>query len=166
MESHVYFGDKKMYKTYNIIGNTKDESWIGRTEPHQQKYGQYFYCYTKGLRGFTFYQDVKVHKAGWYLLRCNGFSTANSSENITTNGKPLANLFITVLNADGKPINTQQLLSTASVRLMPRRLARQTKEPVSDVPSSRESMRTRCRYVLTKPRMGMKYQTITPLRSA
>ena len=105
VESHVYFGDKKMYKTYNVIGNTKDESWIGRTEPHQQKYGQYFYCYTKGLRGFTFYQDVKVHKAGWYLLRCNGFSTANSSENITTNGKPLANLFITVLNADGKPIN-------------------------------------------------------------
>ena len=104
VESHVYFGDKKMYKTYNVIGNTKDESWIGRTEPHQQKYGQYFYCYTKGLRGFTFYQDVKVHKAGWYLLRCNGFSTANSSENITTNGKPLANLFITVLDAKGKPI--------------------------------------------------------------
>ena len=105
VKSHVYFGDKKMYKTYNVIGNTKDESWIGRTEPHQQKYGQYFYCYTKGLRGFNIYQDVKVHKAGWFLLRCNGFSTANSSENITTNGKPLANLFITVLDAKGNPIN-------------------------------------------------------------
>ena len=105
VKSHVYFGDKKMYKTYDVIGNTKDESWKGRTEAHQQKYGQYFYCYTKGLRGFTFYQDVKVHKAGWFLLRCNGFSTANSSENITTNGKPLANLFITVLDADGNPIN-------------------------------------------------------------
>ena len=104
VKSHVYFGDQKMYKTYNIIGNTKDESWKGRTEPHQQKYGQYFYCYTKGLRGFNFYQDVKVHKAGWFLLRCNGFSTANSSENITTNGKPLANLFITVLDAKGNPI--------------------------------------------------------------
>ncbi len=103
VESHVYFGDKKMYKTYNVIGNTKDESWIGRTEPHQQKYGQYFYCYTKGLRGFTFYQDVKVHKAGWYLLRCNGFSTANSSENIKQNGNPLANLFITELDVQGNP---------------------------------------------------------------
>ena len=51
VKSHVYFGDKQMYKTYNVIGNTKDESWIGRTEAHQQKYGQYFYCYTKGLRG-------------------------------------------------------------------------------------------------------------------
>lgn len=105
VKSHVYFGDKKMYKTYDLIGNTKDDSWTGRTEPHHADYGQYFYCYTKGLRGFNFYQDVKVHKAGWYLLRCNGFSTANSSENITTNGKPLANLFITVLDAKGNPIN-------------------------------------------------------------
>ena len=112
VKSHVYFGDKKMYKTYNIIGNTKDDAWTGRTEPHHQKYGQYFYCYTKGLRGFTFYQDVKVHKGGWYLLRCNGFSTANSSENIKQNGKPLANLFITVLGADGKPINEKYSTAT------------------------------------------------------
>lgn len=105
VKSHVYFGDKQMYKTYNVIGNTKDESWIGRTEPYQQKYGQYFYCYTKGLRSFAFYQDVQVHKGGWYLLRCNGFSTANSSENIKQNGGPLANLFITVLDAHGNPIN-------------------------------------------------------------
>lgn len=104
VKSHVYFGDKKMYKTYDLIGNTKDDSWTGRTEPHHADYGLYFYCYTKGLRGFNFYQDVKVHKAGWYLLRCNGFSTANSSENIKLNEGPLANLFITVLDADGKPI--------------------------------------------------------------
>ena len=112
VKSHVYFGDKKMYKTYNVIGNTKDESWIGRTEAHQQKYGQYFYCYTKGLRGFNIYQDVKVHKGGWFLLRCNGFSTANSSENIKQNGGPLANLFITVLGADGKPIDDKYSAAT------------------------------------------------------
>lgn len=112
VNSHVYFGDKKMHKTYNLISNTKDESWTGRTEPHQAYYGQYFYCYTKGLRGFTFYQDVKVHKAGWYLLRCNGFSTANSSESIAKNGTPLANLFITVLDADGKPINEKYSTAT------------------------------------------------------
>lgn len=112
VKSHVYFGDKQMYKTYNIINNTQDKDWTGRTEPHQQKYGQYFYCYTKGLRGFNIYQDVKVHKAGWYLLRCNGFSTANSSESITTNGKPLANLFITVLDADGKPIDDKYSTAT------------------------------------------------------
>lgn len=113
VKSHVYFGDKKMYKTYNIIGNTKDEDWTGRTEDHQQKYGQYFYCYTKGLRGFNIYQDVKVHQGGWFLLRCNGFSTANSSENITTNGKPLANLFITALDAQGNPI--KEIYSAAAL---------------------------------------------------
>lgn len=113
VKSHVYFGDKKMYKTYNIIGNTQDKDWTGRTEDHQQKYGQYFYCYTKGLRGFNIYQDVTVHKGGWYLLRCNGFSTANSSENIAKNGTPLANLFITVLGADGNPI--KEIYSAATL---------------------------------------------------
>ena len=113
VNSHVRFGDETMYKTYDKVSNSKDDGFTGRTEAHQQKYGKYFYCYTKGLRGFTFYQDVKVHKGGWYLLRCNGFSTANSSENITTNGKPLANLFITVLGADGKP--NEKIYSTATL---------------------------------------------------
>ena len=112
VKSHVYFGDKKMYKTYNIIGNTKDDAWTGRTEPHHQKYGQNFYCYTKGLRGFNIYQDVKVHKGGWYLLRCNGFSTSNSSDNIKQNGKPLANLFITELGADNKPNDNKYSTAT------------------------------------------------------
>ena len=101
-----------MYKTYNIIDNTTDEGWKGRTEHHQAYYGQYFYCYTKGLRGFNIYQDVKVDKGGWYLLRCNGFSTANSSDNIATNKKPLASLFITVLDADGKPIDDKYSTAT------------------------------------------------------
>lgn len=112
VNSHVYFGDETMYKTYDKVSNTQDEGFTGRTEKHQAYYGQYFYCYTKGLRGFTFYQDVKVHKGGWYLLRCNGFSTSNSSENIKQNGKPLANMFITVLDADGKPINDKYSTAT------------------------------------------------------
>lgn len=107
------FGDEHMYKKYDKLSSTGTKDWVGYTnQTHQQKYGQYFYCYTKGLRGFTFYQDVKVHKGGWYLLRCNGFSTSNSSENITTNGKPLANMFITVLDADGKPINEKHSTAT------------------------------------------------------
>lgn len=112
VNSHVRFGDETMYKTYDKVSNTKDEGFTGRTEDHQKKYGKYFYCYTKGLRGFTFYQDVKVHKGGWYLLRCNGFSTSNSSENIKQNGKPLANLFITVLDANGKPIDDKYSTAT------------------------------------------------------
>lgn len=111
-KSHMYFGDEKQYKTYDKVG-VASGGWIGYTEAHQRDYGQYFYFYTKGLRGYTFYQDVPVHKAGWFLLRCNGFSTANSSESITQNKKPLANLFITVLDAKGNPIETKY--STASL---------------------------------------------------
>lgn len=102
-ESHVRFGDEKMYKKHDQLNQTGSGVWVSYNEDHQRDYGQYFYCYIKGLRGFNFYQDVKVHKGGWFLLRCNGFSTANSSENITTNGKPLANLFITELDAQGNP---------------------------------------------------------------
>ena len=107
------FGDEHMYKQYNKLSSTGTKDWVGYTDQtHQQKYGQYFYCYTKGLRGFTFYQDVKVHKGGWFLLRCNGFSTSNSSENIKQNGKPLANLFITVLDANNNPINDKYSTAT------------------------------------------------------
>lgn len=113
VNSHVRFGDETMYKTYDKVSNTQDNGFTGRTEAHQQKYGKLFYCYTKGLRGFNIYQDVKVHKAGWYLLRCNGFSTANSSENITKNGKPLANMFITVLDANNNPI--KEIYSAATL---------------------------------------------------
>lgn len=113
VNSHVRFGDETMYKTYDKVSNTKDEGFTGRTEAHQQKYGKLFYCYTKGLRGFNIYQDVKVHKGGWYLLRCNGFSTANSSKNITKNGKPLANMFITVLDANNNPI--KEIYSAATL---------------------------------------------------
>lgn len=113
VNSHVRFGDETMYKTYDKVSNTQDGGFTGRTEAHQQKYGKLFYCYTKGLRGFNIYQDVTVHKAGWYLLRCNGFSTANSSENITKNGKPLANMFITLLDANNNPI--KEIYSAASL---------------------------------------------------
>lgn len=111
-KSHVRFGDENMYKTHDKLQSTGSNSWVHYNEDHQRDYGLYFYCYTKGLRGFTFYQDVKVHKGGWFLLRCNGFSTANSSENIKQNGKPLANLFITVLGDDSKPIDDKYSTAT------------------------------------------------------
>lgn len=111
-KSHVRIGDEKMYKTHDKLSQTGSGSWANYNEDHQRDYGQYFYCYTKGLRGFTFYQDVKVHKGGWYLLRCNGFSTSNSSENIKQNGKPLANLFITVLDANNNPIDDKYSTAT------------------------------------------------------
>ena len=109
--SRVRFGDEKTYRTYP---GTSDCNWTPDYDAtHQTNYGKYYYCYTKGLRGFNIYQDVKVHKGGWYLLRCNGFSTANSSENIKQNGGPLANLFITVLDdAQGNPIKEKYSAAT------------------------------------------------------
>ena len=111
-KSHVRFGDENMYKTHDKLSSTGESSWVNYNGNHQRDYGQYFYCYTKGLRGFNIYQDVQVHKAGWYLLRCNGFSTANSSENIKQNGGPLANLFITVLDDQSNPINEKYSAAT------------------------------------------------------
>ena len=113
VNSNVRFGDEKTYRTYNNAYIAGTDGWTPNYDgTHQTSYGKYYYCYTKGLRGFRFYQDVKVHKAGWFLLRCNGFSTANSSENIKQNGGPLANLFITVLDADGNPINEKYSTAT------------------------------------------------------
>lgn len=112
VNSHVRFGDEKMYKSYVKVDQTGAGAWENYTAAHQRDYGQYFYCYTKGLRGFDFYQDVQVHKPGWYLLRCNGFSTANSSVVIKDNGEPLASLFITELDANGKPVEGKYSTST------------------------------------------------------
>ena len=112
VNSHVYFGDEKMYKSPDNLDKTGSTAWTGYNENHQRDYGQYFYCYTKGLRGYNFYQDIQVHKAGWYLLRCNGFSTANSSQEIAGNGKPLASLFITEADANGNPIKAKYSTST------------------------------------------------------
>ena len=113
LNSHVRFGDEKTYRTYDNASIAGTSGWTPKYDgDHQTSYGKYYYSYTKGLRGFTFYQDVQVHKAGWFLLRCNGFSTSNSSENIKLNGGPLANLFITVLDAKGNPIEDKH--STAA----------------------------------------------------
>lgn len=113
VNKHVRFGDEHMYKSYDNLEMTGTGAWTGYTgENHQRDYGQYFYCYTKGLRGFIFYQNVEVHKAGWYLLHCNGFSTANSSDAIAKNDEPLASLFITELDANKNPIETKYSTST------------------------------------------------------
>ena len=105
---------------------------------------------------------------GWYLLRCNGFSTANSSESITTNGKPLANLFITGLDANNNPIKEIYSAATLDGISQADAEALGNKDEGAGIGRAffEESMRTRCRYVSTKPRMGMKYRTRIPLRSA
>lgn len=68
----IFFGDNSMYKTYSQVGTT---NWTKFDGTQQQNYGKLFYSYARGAKNFEFYQDIQVHKAGWYLLRCNGFTT-------------------------------------------------------------------------------------------
>lgn len=86
----IFFGDNKQYKTYANRGNGNWGGTYNRT--HQMNNGKLFYSYARGAKGFKFYQDIQVHKAGWYLLRCNGFTTQ-----VNSNGKVSARLMMGVV---------------------------------------------------------------------
>ena len=114
-EGKLFFGDNSMYCSYNKRGNSGKGHFTNYSGPHQKVYGKYFYCYSKGARNFTLYQDVKIHKAGWYVLRCNGFSTANADAIAAkqTGAKLLAFLFVATLDknnsADTKTASASSL---------------------------------------------------------
>lgn len=112
--SGVFFGDKTMYCTYaNRAGTNKDHFGGTYNENHQKVYGKYFYCYSRGKRGFTLYQDVKVEKPGWYILRCNGFSTQND---ISGESAPLACLFTEQIDSvSRKQIGNQSTAATLNI---------------------------------------------------
>lgn len=107
----IFFGDNVQYKTYNNRGTgTWGENKQGTyNDTHQQEYGKLFYSYARGAKNFEFYQDIQVHKAGWYLLRCNGFTTQVNSE-----GKVSARLMIAVVKADGS-IDKTKVYSAATL---------------------------------------------------
>lgn len=85
----IFFGDNSMYKTYSQVGTT---SWTKFDGTHQENYGKLFYSYARDAKNFEFYQDIQVHKAGWYLLRCNGFTTQ-----VNEAGKVSAHLMMAVV---------------------------------------------------------------------
>ena len=95
----IFFGDNMQYKTYTnratkYWGDTKGGNY---NRNHQQDCGKLFYSYARGAMNFQFTQDIEVHKNGWYLLRCNGFTTQVNKE-----GKVSAHLMMAVVTADGK----------------------------------------------------------------
>lgn len=91
--SNLHFGDNMMYRNYS--STSKLNNWNKYVESHQQNYGKLFYCYSRGLDGYYLSQEVQVHKAGWYVLRCNGFTSQ------TQDSKPQAVLFATVKKSGG-----------------------------------------------------------------
>lgn len=107
--NNIYFGDNSMYKTYSQVGTT---SWTKFDGTHQEKYGKLFYSYARGAKNFEFYQDIQVHKAGWYLLRCNGFTTQVYHKD--NKEKVSAHLMMAVVKADGS-IDKTMLYSAATL---------------------------------------------------
>lgn len=89
----IFFGDNEQYKTFANRGN---KTWTKYDEPHQYNYGKLFYSYARGAKDFIFYQDIQVHKAGWYLLRCNGFTTQ-----VNKDGRVSARLMMAKVKDDG-----------------------------------------------------------------
>ncbi len=85
----IFFGDNHQYKTF---ANRDNKTWTEYYESHQYNYGKLFYSYARGAKDFIFYQDITVHKAGWYLLRCNGFTTQ-----VNKDGRVSARLMMAVV---------------------------------------------------------------------
>lgn len=102
----IKYGDTQMYRPYKEDGLG---SWVNKTEYQQRNFGKLFYSYAKDAKGFQFYQDIQVHRAGWYLLRCNGFTTQVNSK-----GKVSARLMMAVVKADGS-IDKTKLYSAATL---------------------------------------------------
>lgn len=96
--SDVYLGDATMRCPFENRGMTDTKRFDGTyNAQHQQNYGKYAYCYSRRLRNFYMCQEIQVHRAGWYVLRCNGFST---QQDIEGESKPLAYLFAAQMDKD------------------------------------------------------------------
>lgn len=97
----IFFGDNLQYRTYANRNNSGTGNWgdsKGGTynASHQENYGKLFYTYARKAKNFEFYQDITVHKAGWYLLRCNGFTTQ-----VNKDGRVSARLMMAKVKDDG-----------------------------------------------------------------
>ncbi len=108
----IFFGDNVQYKTYNNRGTgTWGENKQGTyNDTHQQKYGKLFYSYARGAKNFEFYQDIEVHKAGWYLLRCNGFTTQ-----VNNKGRVSARLMMYVVTKNSNNSNSSITYSATTL---------------------------------------------------
>ena len=103
-QSKIFFGDDKQYCTYANRDKSGPSHFAQGTYgdgQHQRFYGKYFYCYTKGADGYWLYEKVKVHKPGWYLIRCNGFTTQTMASSNSAQATPAAFLFMSVVQDDG-----------------------------------------------------------------
>lgn len=113
----IYLGDATMYCVFSKRNQSGTGHFNNYIQDHQKVYGKYAYCYSKQLRNFYMYQEVKVHKAGWYVIRCNGFST---QQDIKGETKPLASLFVAQMNCPegNRSAATLNVVSAAEAQKM------------------------------------------------
>ena len=124
IKNKLMLGDNVMYSVYDRVGSSNNSyRWIDTNtgkntynSAHQQNYGKFFYCYAKGQHNFYLYQDITVHKAGWYVLRCNGFSTQQET-NAKGGVHPLAYLFTAEVKGSDADWTTS---SSATINLIGR----------------------------------------------
>lgn len=113
----MFFGDNKQYCTYDQRGNSGEKHFGGTYNPdHQKAYDKLAYAYSRGASGYWLYQDVNVHKAGWYLLRCNGFTTQTMGTG--AHERPAARLFMSILVNKDPAHSTDQKGSSATLNLL------------------------------------------------
>ena len=53
-------------------------SWNQNNYYIQRNWGAYYDAFTTSNKAVNLYQDVTVDRDGWYIVRCNGFSNANT----------------------------------------------------------------------------------------
>lgn len=68
-----------------FLNSLQYNSYIESNFYIQSNYGAYYFAYTDNQfydgSAVTVYQDVTVDRDGWYIVRCNGFSNANTIDN-------------------------------------------------------------------------------------
>lgn len=94
----VQYTDKETFR----FGGTKCNKLIDGKEysdysKYQQNDGIYFFAFSKNGNNDGIRQIVPVHKAGWYIFNCNGFSSANTSSEQSN-----VMLYVTPTDEEGK----------------------------------------------------------------
>ena len=96
------FGGTKCYKKI-------DASEYSKYLESQEKDGTYFFAFSQNGTDCTIKQDVAIHQAGWYIFNCNGFSSANYSEEESDKAEINALFFVSQLDGEnGIPLETNQ----------------------------------------------------------
>lgn len=98
-------------KDYYGMDGSNYRNYVGAV---QQNYGEDYFAYTKSNATQRLYQDIQVTQDGWYILRCNGFSTLNTVNADGTSTTSAALFAQEGTDADGDKTRVTQALNAVS----------------------------------------------------